>query len=152
MTDRQRSIKAAFGLLLKDVGGVDAASALLDGYGKGHLSQAASPFHDSAPRVDHVLALEEMAQRPRVTQILALALRMRLVPMPDASGIPGAALAEVLDGAGELGRRAMLALADGELTEAERAGLVEQLAELGRAVEQAQSVIAGPRAALRRVG
>lgn len=147
-----RAVKTAFGLLLRDVGGSDAASAAL-GYPKSHLSEAASHHHaDRGARCDHALVLEAIAGRPRVTEAMACVGGYTLLPIPGAHGVPGAALAEVLGGAGELGRRTTLALADGSLTEAERAGLVEQLAALGRAVAHAQAVIAGPAVKLRSVG
>lgn len=152
MTPQQRAMKAAFRALVEDVGGFDAASALL-GYHKGHLSHAASMNHpDSAPRADHALALEQLAGRPRVTEQMALAQGFTLMPVAPAIGLEGAALAEVLGNAGELGRRAALALSDGRIEDAERAGLVEALGVLARAVGQAQGVIAGPAIKLRSVG
>lgn len=151
MTPQQRAFKAAFRALVDDIGGFDPAAALLS-YPKGHLSLAAGLNHpEASPRVDHAAALELLAGKPRVTEQMALASGYWLLPVAPAAGTEGAALAEVLGNAGELGRRAALALGDGRVEDAERAGLVEQLGVLARVVATAQSIIAGPALKLRSV-
>jgi hypothetical protein len=151
MSTNLAALKTRFGGLLKRVGGVDAAAAAL-GYGKGHLSEAASLHHaDRAPRVDHVAELEALAGEPLVTQHLAAMAGFTLLPIASLQGEAGSALAQVLQGAGDLGGRTALALADGKISDAERAELLDGLQTLARAVAQAQAVLATQRPALRAV-
>jgi len=145
------ALKTRFKALINRVGGLEAASAALNGYRISHLSEAASLQHqDRAPRVDHVAALEDIAGEPLVTAHLAQMSGHTLIPIPSMSGEAGVALAAVLRGAGELGGRTALALADGRITDTERAELLEGLQTLARAVAQAQAVLA-QRPALRAV-
>lgn len=136
------ALKTGFGLLIRAVGGLEAAHAAV-GYPTGRLSEAASPRHaDRWPRVDHVAELEGIAGAPLLTQHLARLAGCTLLPLPRVDGSAGEALAGVLRGAGELGARTAAALADGTLCDAERRDLSQQLDTLARAVAHAQAVLA----------
>jgi hypothetical protein len=138
-----RAIKVAFRLLVEDVGGVEAASAAL-GYPPGRISEAYALHTQRAPRVDHARRLEALADNPRVTATLARLAGCTLLPQPRLSGDAGLAIAAVLRGAGELGGRAATAMGDGVVDDAERAGLVDQIGALQRALAHAAAVLAGP--------
>lgn len=146
-----RALKTGFGLLIRDVGGLEAAQAVT-GYSHGRLSEAASVHNDVRwPRADHVAELEAVAGQPRVTFHLARLAGCTLLPIPVANGDHGIAIAAVLRTAGEVGGRAAEAMADGALDDTERAALAERLAALKRAVAHAEAVIAGPALKLRAV-
>jgi hypothetical protein len=146
-----RALKTGLGLLIRDVGGLEAAASVT-GYSHGRLSEAASVHNEARwPRVDHVAELEAVAGQPRVTFHLARLPGCTLLPMPVAHGDCGMAIGAVLRTAGEFGGRAAEAMADGRLDDAERAALVERLAALKRAVAHAEAVIAGPALKLKAV-
>jgi hypothetical protein len=136
------ALKTRFRGLINRVGGFEAASAAL-GHSVSRLSEAASIHHaDRAPRVDHIAELEQIAGEPLVTACLAQLAGHTLVPIPSMSGEAGTALAAVLRGAGDVGARTALALADGKVDDAERGELLEGLQALANAVAQAQAVLA----------
>lgn len=142
----RRSITTAFRVLIRDVGGLVAAEHLL-GYPASRLSEAASLNHpDRMPRVDHVAALEVETRRPLVTSHLAMMSGYTLLPVGAGRGPEGAALAAVLADAGTLGARAMEAMSDGKLDDAERAQLATQLGLLARGVAHAIAVLSAPTA------
>ena len=141
MNPAHRALKVGFGLLIDDVGGLEAARAVT-GHSTGRLSEAASVnILDRWPRVDHVLMLEKIAGKPRVTEHLARLLGYGLLPIIPLEGDQGEALAAVMRSAGELGARTMTALADGKLSDEERATLCADLDVLGRAVAHARSLL-----------
>lgn len=146
-------LKTAFRVVIQHVGGLEAARAVT-GYPTSRLAAAYDLAQlDRMPRCDHVADLEAVAGTPLVTFHLARLSGHTLLPLGDAAGLEGKALAAVLGAAGELGQRAMEAMADGRLDEAERARLLDQLGTLQRGVAQAMAVLAGaaPAPPLRRV-
>lgn len=145
------ALKVAFGLLVREVGGVVAAEHAT-GYPASHLSEAASLSKpERMPRIDHVADLERLAGRPLATVHLARLAGHLLVPMPDARGAEAEAVAGVLRGAGELGGRFAQAMGDGALDDGERAAMVAQAAELQRAAAMVVAVLSGPALKLRAV-
>lgn len=144
------ALKVAFGLLVRDVGGLEAAHAVT-GYPVSRLSEAASLHHrDRWPRVDVVAALEALAPDPRVTATLARLSGHVLLPVPRMAGDHAEALAAVFRKFGDLGARTALALADGKVSDAERGELAEALDNAARAIAHARAVLAGPALPLRR--
>lgn len=119
-----RAIKTRFDLLVRTVGGLQAASAALNNYPTSRLSEAASVnVADRWPRVDHVAELEALAQRPLVTAHLAALAGFGLAAHAPAPGCPQASLLHVIQAAGEMVASVAAALADGRVTPAERAQL-----------------------------
>lgn len=138
-----RALKSAFRQLVAAVGGTEPAAAYT-GY---HHSRIAAMYHpdtEDMPNLAVVADLERVVGLPLVTAQLARLAGHALLPLPCATGSDAAALADVLRGAGELGARTALALADGRIADEERAGLVDGLGELARAVAHAQALLAGP--------
>jgi hypothetical protein len=123
------------------VGGLEAAHAVT-GYPTSRLAEAYAPGSVRMPRVDHAVALEMIGQQPQVTAVMARLAGCMLVPMPEARGESGAAIASVLRQAGEIGACAAEAMADGRLGAAERAALVDACGALARAAAAAQAVLA----------
>lgn len=146
-----RGLKVAFGQLVKDVGGAEAANAVT-GYPAPRFSEAASLHNlDRWPRVDIVAELEAIAPRPLVTATMARLAGCSLLPLAPAGATTAAILAS-LETAGRFVTGAAAAMADGQVSDAERARLAELLGALRQAASRAEAALAGPTLPLRRVG
>jgi hypothetical protein len=139
-----RALKTAFGQLVIEAGGY-AAAETVTGYSQGRLNEAASPHRpDRMPRIDHVADLEQCSPVPLVTFHLARLSGHTLLPVAPLRGELGEALRAVLLGAGEVGAETVSVMADGAVSDAERAALRHRLQVLGRAVASAEAMLAEP--------
>jgi hypothetical protein len=136
-----RSLKTAFALLIRDVGGVEAAAAATGSH-IGRLSEAASLNNPSRwPRMDHVAMLEAIAPHPHGSAALARLCRRELRDLPAASGCLHGALVTSLGGAGGLVKQIAGAMADGDISDNERATLQAQISTTIQDLMQAQSLL-----------
>lgn len=137
-----RSLKTAFALLIRDVGGVEAAAAAT-GYSIGRLSEAASLNNPSRwPRMDHVAMLEAIAPQPHGSAALARLCRRELRDLPAPTGCVHDALVASLGAAGGVVQQIAAAMADGEISQAERAALQAQLSATIQDLMRAQALLA----------
>lgn len=142
-------LKTCWKLLVRDLGGIDAVAAatrttrsLASEYGNINNPDRFAP-------VDVVLDAERIAGRPRVTETLAVLQGFALVSIePREAGDLAAKLAEFGRDSSTLFADAAIALAHGNPTDAERAALQRDLAEIQRVVAEAVQLLA---AADRRV-
>ena len=136
------ALKTATRLLVADAGGLPAAASATRVSGA-HIARAYDQHFDAilAP-IDVVADLERVGGKPRVTAELARLAGCRLVQVPAARGRLGRSVAEVLAGASDVGAAYARATEDGRVTDAERAAIATELAELVAAAEHALGVLA----------
>ncbi|MDE1904987.1 MAG: hypothetical protein KGH75_00870 [Rhodospirillales bacterium] len=135
------SLKSAFRVLVRAVGGVDAAAACSRA-GRSLISEYQTFESERFPPVDVVLDIEEIAGSPEVTAAMARALGFRLVPAePRAEGELCAALARIGRDCGEIFAAAAHVLSGGGVSAAERAELVRDLDDLQRVAGEALALV-----------
>jgi len=138
------ALKTATSALLLRIGGVEAAGTITR-VKKSALADYASPHHaETSVPVDVLADLERVAHAPLVTAQLARLSGHVLVPIGEGGGSDARAIAAVFREAGELATRWAEAIEDGEITEAERQGLLTELDELQRAACAAMARLRGP--------
>lgn len=134
MDREHRALKTVSHVLVEAVGGVDAAAAATR-VGRTVLCDYGRPGQPHFMPIDVVLDLERAARRPVVTQQLALLQQHDLVPIAAAeAGLVPEALAALGREISALFGECALALADGHLSDAERAALTTRGAEARRAL------------------
>jgi len=145
--DALAALKVASRLLLADMGKLEVA-AMACRLGSSQLADCASAHHpERALPIDVVLQLEQAAGTHPVTSALALLQGCLVVPIEArGTGDLGALLAKLGREVGDVFSASAAALADGRVTEAERATLARELAEMITAGQQALAALAGPAA------
>jgi hypothetical protein len=136
------ALKTGWKLLVRDLGGVDAVAAatratrsLASEYGNVH-SERFVP-------VDVVLEAEVIGGSPHVTAALARAQGFELLPVVvRLDGTLAKELARIGRDIGDLFTRAANALGGGEISEADRAGMVRDLDDLRRTAAEALMLLA----------
>lgn len=126
------TLKALFRDLLTACGGLKRCAALL-GHPDSHLSaSAAAHVTDRWPRLDHVIDLEADCGQPIVTQFLADRHGMDLMPRtgtaPAASTVQH--LSKLARETGEVIAQMAAAVADGEVSNSERAAIVREIQQM----------------------
>lgn len=133
----RRALKTAARALVSAAGNLEAA-AMVTRLGKTQLARTYDPHTvDSAMPVDVVADLERVAGEPLMTRILAQMAGCILLQVDAAPGPEAAAIAEVLGGAGEVGRLWAQAMGDAALSDTERQAVTERLGRLQAACMQA---------------
>lgn len=132
------ALKLATRLLVHDCGGLEPASAAC-GLSTTSLSDAKRREHPERwLPLDAVLALERFGASRAVTEVLARAHRCVLVPVEAVgAGDLAVRLAQLGREVGEVFAAASLALADGVVTDAERAELGRELSDVVQAAQAA---------------
>lgn len=134
-------LKAATRLLIRDLGGVDAAAAC-SRVGRSLMSDYGNPGSDRFIPVDVILDTEAIGGAPRVTAALARSQGYELCPVvPRERGALGEALARISVGVGSLFSTVAASFADGVLSDAERAELAQNLDEVIRLSAEARALL-----------
>lgn len=146
-SDGLAALKAASRLLLGDFGKLEVAvMACRLGMSQLHACASANDPERTLP-IDVVAQLERAAGTHPVTAALALLQGCIVVPIAATGGGDlGALLAKLGREVGDVFSASAAALADGRVSEAERATLARELAELIAAGQQALAVLAVPAA------
>lgn len=133
----RRALKTAARALITTVGGLEAA-AVVTRLGKTQLALTYDPHAaDRAMPVDVVADLERVAGEPLMTRLLAQMAGCMLLPIEAAPGPEASAIAEVLGGAGDVGRAWASAMSDARLSDDERQSVTSGLMKLQAACMQA---------------
>jgi len=122
-----RAIKTYTRKLIHEVGGLDAAASCCR-VGRSSLSNYQDQGSDQFMPIDVVLALEQVAGRPIVTQAMA-SMQGWSLGRPDAGPVPciGRAVAAVTRHAGAAAAAFMEAAADGQIDRTEAADMTRLL-------------------------
>lgn len=138
-------LKAGTRLLIDDVGGIDAAASA-SRVSRSLWSEYASPGSPRFAPVDVILDVEAIGGTPRVTAALARSLGYALTLVePRDRGAVADQLAQLARTAGDVLSNGYAALADGVLTDAERAELLSGLHDIGRVVQETIALLERPR-------
>ena len=139
-TDRA-AIKTATRLLVKRVGGLDAAASACR-YAKSAIAATYDPHRmDRSMPIDVVADLEAVAEAPLITEVLARLSGHALVPIGAGGGMEAQAIARVGQRAAEVFAAWAAAHADARVTDAERQRVAQELLELQRACMQAVAAL-----------
>lgn len=134
-------LKTGTRLLLRDLGGIDAAAAC-SRVGRSLWSDYARPHSDRFIPVDVVIDAEAIAGTPHVTAAMARAQGYELVPLlARPRGELGDALARISTGVGALFATVAAAFSDGALTAAERDALARDLDAVVRLAGEARCLL-----------
>ena len=134
-------LKTGTRLLLRDLGGIDAAASC-SRVGRSLWSDYASPHSDRFIPVDVVIDAEAIAGTPHVTAAMARALGYELVPLlARPRGELGDALARISTGVGALFATVAAAFSDGALSAAERDALARDLDAVVRLAGEARCLL-----------
>lgn len=134
-------LKAATRLLIRDLGGIDAAAAGTR-VGRSLMSDYGNPTSDRFIPVDVLLDIEAIGGTPRLTAALARSQGYELCPVvPRERGALGEALARISVGVGSLFSTVAASFADGVLTDVERADLARDLDEVIRLAGEARALL-----------
>jgi hypothetical protein len=140
--DAPALLKAATRRLVTQAGGAAAAAVACDTQEPSIAQYCGQAYPHRFIRADQVAILEEHAEQPHVTAMLASLAGYRLVRQVADGGGGVVALADLLAGSGEAIAAGARGLADGRLTACERRELlplVQRLATLAAAAEAALS-------------
>lgn len=133
------ALKTAFRLLVRDVGGLEAAASLTR-VRTSELARYYDPASASWPPADVVADLEAASPAPHVTAVLARLAQHRLAALgglAEAGSSRAIALASTLHRTGEFCTEYAVSLADGHINAAESARLADLLSRLLVEAEQA---------------
>lgn len=141
--EERRALKTVFHVLVKRVGGVEAAAAgsrcNKTNIAAGYDQEAMDRF----PALDVVADLERAAGAPVVTKQLAAMHGLALVHVEPTKGCAISAIASVGQKAGEFFAAFALAMDDGVITENERPKLRQEMLDVVAFASEAAAILDG---------
>ena len=141
--EERRALKTGFRVLVQRSGGLEAAAAATR-VNKTHLAAGYDQVAlDRFPALDVVADLERAAGVPVVTKLLAAMHGLALVHVEPISGCAISAMASVGQNSSEVFAAFGRALADGVITQAERAVLRQEMLDLVAVATEAAAILEG---------
>jgi hypothetical protein len=139
--EERRALKTGFRVLVQHSGGLEAAAAA-SRLNKTHLAAGYDQeAKDRFPALDVVADLERAAGEPIVTKLLAAMHGLALVRVEPVSGCAMRAIASVGERSSEVFAAFGRAMADGAMTQEERAVLHRELLDLVAAAKEAAAML-----------
>jgi hypothetical protein len=139
--EERRALKTGFRVLVQHAGGLEAAAAA-SRLNKTHLAAGYDQeAKDRFPALDVVADLERAAGKPVVTKLLAAMHGLALVHVEPVSGCAMRAIASVGERSSEVFAAFGRAMADGAMTQEERAVLHRELLDLVAAAKEAAAML-----------
>lgn len=141
--EERRALKTGFRVLVQQAGGLEAAAAATRVNKTVLAASYDQEAKDRFPALDVVADLERAAGVPVVTRLLAGMHGLALVHVEPISGCAISAMASVGQNSSEVFAAFGRALADGVITEAERAVLRQEMLDLVAVATEAAAILEG---------
>lgn len=139
--EERRALKTGFRVLVQHAGGLEAAAAA-SRLNKTHLAAGYDQeAKDRFPALDVVADLERAAGKPVVTKLLAAMHGLALVRVEPVTGCAMRAIASVGERSSEVFAAFGRAMADGAITQEDRAVLHGELLDLVAAATEAAAML-----------
>jgi hypothetical protein len=141
--EERRALKTGFRVLVQHAGGLEAAAAA-SRLNKTHLAVSYDQeAKDRFPALDVVADLERAAGVPVVTKLLAAMHGLALVHVEPINGCAISAIAAVGQNSSEVFAAFGRAVADGAITDGERAVLRQEMLDLVAVATEAAAILEG---------